>query len=155
VNTFEITREHEIAAGHRVFGHESKCAHLHGHNYRFELTCSAPELDHLGRVTDFAVLKTTLCAWLEREWDHRTLLWSHDHLALELKLIDPAAVVVVEFNPTAENIAAHLVNVVGPALFRGTAVTLVRVRVWETSKCSAVYGRHDAGSERCLPDNSG
>jgi 6-pyruvoyltetrahydropterin/6-carboxytetrahydropterin synthase len=28
------SRYHDISCGHRVYGHESKCAHLHGHNYR-------------------------------------------------------------------------------------------------------------------------
>ena len=27
-------RYHDISCGHRVVGHESKCAFLHGHNYR-------------------------------------------------------------------------------------------------------------------------
>lgn len=30
----EKTAYHDISCGHRVYGHESKCAHLHGHNYR-------------------------------------------------------------------------------------------------------------------------
>ena len=28
------TRYHDICAGHRVYGHEGKCSHFHGHNYR-------------------------------------------------------------------------------------------------------------------------
>ena len=33
--SYTVIRSHEICAGHRVVGHESKCRHLHGHNYKF------------------------------------------------------------------------------------------------------------------------
>jgi 6-pyruvoyltetrahydropterin/6-carboxytetrahydropterin synthase len=128
------TREHEIACGHRVLGHEGKCKHLHGHNYLFRLTCHAAGLDALGRVIDFSVIKSTLCEWLEMEWDHRTLLWDRDPWQLER--IDPTCV-RVPFNPTAENIAEHVLRVVGPQMLP-PEVTLCRVEVWETRKCSAV-----------------
>ena len=32
------SRYHDFSAGHRVTGHENKCAHLHGHNYRVHFT---------------------------------------------------------------------------------------------------------------------
>jgi len=74
-------RYHDISSGYRVHGHESKCANLHGHNYRIHFHCEASALDRLGRVIDFAVIKTTLCQWLEDNWDHRTLLWEDDPIA--------------------------------------------------------------------------
>lgn len=40
------TRYHDISCGHRVANHESKCAHLHGHNYRITFECAAEELDN-------------------------------------------------------------------------------------------------------------
>ena len=42
------TRYHDISCGHRVANHESKCAHLHGHNYRITFECAAEELDNIG-----------------------------------------------------------------------------------------------------------
>src|SRR5688572_15658376 len=108
-------RYHDFSCGHRVFGHESKCAHLHGHNYRVTFTCAAAQLDSVGRVIDFSDIKTRLCDWLEQEWDHKFLLWSADTLAPHLVGMDPFGVVVVPFNPTAENMAQFLVEVVGPA----------------------------------------
>lgn len=131
------TRYHEICCGHRVCGHESKCAHLHGHNYKITFEC-AGELDELGRVIDFSVIKSTLCAWLEENWDHRFLLWENDPIKEALQEIDPT-VVVVPFNPTAENIASHLAEAVAPKLLEGTGVKVVRVIVGETTKCSAEW----------------
>ena len=68
------TRYHDISCGHRVANHESKCAHLHGHNYRITFECAAEELDNVGRVLDFSVIKSTLCEWLEANWDHHFLI---------------------------------------------------------------------------------
>lgn len=139
---YEVTRQHEIACGHRVYGHEGKCAHLHGHNYLFHLTCEPASesdmLDGIGRVIDFSVIKRLLCEWLEKEWDHRFLVWANDPAASKLQAID-SRVVLVPFNPTAENMAAHLVRDVGPMVFAGTGVILSRVQIEETRKCSATF----------------
>lgn len=136
---YRITRSHEIDAGHRVCGHLGKCAHLHGHRYRFDLTCE-PEagLDALGMVVDFAVLKDRLCSWLDAHWDHRMLLWVHDPLFERLADIDPG-VVALPCNPTAENLAQHVVEVIAPPLLVGTHVRLVACAVHETAKCSANF----------------
>ena len=130
------TRIHDFCAGHRVVGHEHRCRHLHGHNYRVAFECAAEELDDLGRVIDFQVIKDRLCQWLEDNWDHRMLLWQQDELVPALSAVDNS-IVPVPFNPTAENMANHLLRVVGPEQLAGTCVTLVRVNVEETRKCSA------------------
>lgn len=127
-------RYHDISCGHRVVDHEGKCQHLHGHNYRIHFHCEADQLDSLGRIIDFGVIKSTLCYWLEDQWDHRMLLWVRDPLLSALVMLD-SSIVTVPFNPTAENIAAHLLTEVGPALLP-PIVRLVRVVVDETRKCS-------------------
>jgi 6-pyruvoyltetrahydropterin/6-carboxytetrahydropterin synthase len=128
-------RYHDISCGHRVYGHESKCANLHGHNYRIHFEI-AGELDPLGRVIDFSVIKQWLCEWLEHNWDHRFLIWERDPLADALSKLDET-VVVVPFNPTAEHMATHLCSIVAPNAFRGTRLQLVSCIVEETRKCSA------------------
>jgi 6-pyruvoyltetrahydropterin/6-carboxytetrahydropterin synthase len=120
-----------------VYNHESKCAHLHGHNYRITFHCEAQELDSIGRVIDFSVIKSALCQWLEDEWDHKTLIWHEDPWLPALKAIDPT-VVSVPFNPTAENIAIHLTNVVAPQRLP-EGIRLIRCVVEETRKCSATF----------------
>jgi 6-pyruvoyltetrahydropterin/6-carboxytetrahydropterin synthase len=147
-----IIRHHDIDAGHRVSGHEGKCQHLHGHSYRVHFTCNAEKLDALGRVIDFSVIKSKLCMWLEDNWDHRFLAWNEDQVMLELMrgaatrkdlevnvfatMTD--SIVWTPFNPTAENIAEHLLRIVGPQQLEGTNVTLISVQVDETRKCSAM-----------------
>lgn len=100
--SFKVHRYHDICAGHRVVGHEGKCQHLHGHNYRVHFTCIAdpaitakrskelgiPQnsigLDEIGRVIDFSVIKERLCMWLETNWDHKFLAWVEDWFLIEV-----------------------------------------------------------------------
>lgn len=130
-------RYHDISCGHRVFGHESKCAHLHGHNYRITFVCRGRALDNVGRVIDFSVIKEKLCMWVEEVWDHKFLIWMEDDLCLPLRALDPTGVVWTDFNPTAENMAQYLLQHIGPRQLADTGVRLVSVRVEETRKCSA------------------
>ena len=138
-------RYHDISTGHRVVGHENKCRHLHGHNYRIHFVCEANELDTVGRVIDFGVIKAKLCMWVEDNWDHKFLAWDNDPVMKEAcfhmhadEFFGPS-VVFVPFNPTAENMAQHLVEVIGPQQLADTGVTLVSVRIEETAKCSASF----------------
>ena len=132
-------RYHDISCGHRVYGHESKCAHLHGHNYRIAFTVRANELDEVGRVLDFSVIKQIFCEWLEENWDHKFLVWEQDPLLESLQLLDPIGVVSTSFNPTAENMAKWLVESFAPNALKETSCTLIACRVEETRKCSATF----------------
>jgi 6-pyruvoyltetrahydropterin/6-carboxytetrahydropterin synthase len=136
------TRYHDISCGHRVVGHESKCKWLHGHNYRIHFQIKAKDaawtLDELGRVIDFGVIKSIMCEWLEVNWDHKFLMWEDDplfHQSLTLQNKE-TGVILVPFNPTAENMAIHLLEIIGPQLLPENVV-LTSVIIEETRKCSA------------------
>jgi 6-pyruvoyltetrahydropterin/6-carboxytetrahydropterin synthase len=141
---YSVERYHDISTGHRVVGHEGKCQHLHGHNYRIHFTCvpgNGKQLDNVGRVVDFSVIKATLCEWLENHWDHKMLIWRTDPMLPILLQLDMEGVVAVPFNPTAENMAMYLVESLAPVLLKGTGVYLHSVRIEETRKCAATYTR--------------
>lgn len=133
-----ITRMHSICAGHRVVGQGGHCENLHGHEYVFHLTCTAPELDSVGRIIDFGDVKILLCSWLENTWDHRFLVWDKDPWRDALTAIDPT-VWQCPFNPTVENLAEYMITVVGPQQLQGTGVVLTGCIIEETRKCSASY----------------
>lgn len=140
----EATRYHDFSAGHRVYGHENKCSNLHGHNYRITFFCTSEGLDVVGRVIDFSVIKARLCQWLEDYWDHKFLLWDADDFFADSEneeFLARFGVVYVPFNPTAENIGRYLLDVVGPQQLDGTGVTLWKVQVEETRKCSAIVSK--------------
>jgi len=77
---FTCTRRIQFCAGHRVAGHENKCNNLHGHNYVAFITAQAHNLDNLGRVVDFSVLKDIIGGWIDDNWDHGLILWREDPL---------------------------------------------------------------------------
>lgn len=149
----QAERYHDICCGHRVYGHESKCANLHGHNYRFHFTVEAAELDSIGRVIDFSVIKSIFCDWLEENWDHKFLLWVEDPIWDFVRIRKPyqdratladefEGFIKVPFNPTAENIAEYFVESVAPLLLfenNVKGVELVKLKIEETRKCSAIY----------------
>lgn len=134
------SRRIQFCAGHRVYGHESRCANLHGHNYVGYFEASAPTLDGLGRIVDFSVLKTRIGDWIDTHLDHGFVYWQGDFEVREL--IGPASafktkVLEVPFNPTAENLAIWLCNEVCPHVLSGTRCTVHLVRLYETENCYA------------------
>jgi 6-pyruvoyltetrahydropterin/6-carboxytetrahydropterin synthase len=133
------TRKIQFCAGHRVMGHENKCAHLHGHNYEVHVTAEAEVLDGIGRVLDFSVLKDRLGGWIEDHWDHGFLLWDQDNAAisaLEGFLNGQQKLFLFPENPTAENLAAYILNL-GNELLADGHIRIVKAVVWETPNCYA------------------
>ncbi len=145
-------RRLQFCAGHRVYKHESKCANVHGHNYVVFLHARAKVdsklvrsvgagLDELGRVIDFAVLKERFAPWIEANWDHGFIVWKNDKEAIAaLSQISEQKIYLLEANPTAENMALHLLRVVAPAVLEGSAVELAKVVLWETENCFVEVG---------------
>jgi 6-pyruvoyltetrahydropterin/6-carboxytetrahydropterin synthase len=133
-SVFIAHREHEFHYGHSVTGHEGKCIHLHGHSGKVTFYCEAG-LDSIGRVIDFSVIKARLCMWLEENWDHKFLLFEEDPRVDALREVEKD--LVLPLNPTAENLAYYLLNVVGPQQLNGTGVRLRKVTFMETAKCGA------------------
>lgn len=152
-----ITRKLEFDYGHRVLGHESKCAFLHGHRGVAEVTVEAPDLDNLGRVVDFGVVKQLVGGWVDEHWDHNMLLHPEDPLIKAVRELNKTSPIQHEAagwedivfgggkipyimrhgNPTAENIAVELYHVASGLLPKPLRV--VRVRIWETPNCHADY----------------
>ena len=131
------TRRLEFDAAHRVMRHESKCRYLHGHRYAVEVTVSAPELDSLGRVVDFGVIKEKLGAWIDECWDHQAILWEDDQeLGEAIAEKTGQQIYYLPYNPTAENMARYLLEEVCPQLFLKPLIT-EKVTIWETPNCRA------------------
>lgn len=132
------TRRLEFDAAHRVMQHESKCRHLHGHRYVVEATFEAIVLDKLGRVIDFGVIQQLLGGWINEHWDHATILFDADHtLGSAIEAHTGQKVFYLHNNPTAENMAAFLLEEVCPSLFSNHNVRCLRIRLWETPNCYA------------------
>lgn len=138
------TRRIQFCAGHRVMGHENKCAHLHGHNYVAFIRCEASELDDIGRVIDFSCIKDNVGGWIDKVWDHGFILNIKDRAAIDLvqqfktENGDCQKVYLMSDNPTAENMAKELVHLAN-SLLGQFGIQCTEVTLWETENCYATY----------------
>jgi len=117
---FEIAVKGHIASAHFLRGYEGKCKDLHGHTWKIEVVIASDQLDEIGMVADFALLKKQLKEFL-------TVI---DHVCLnDLEYFKEA-------NPTTENIAkyiyTHFDKVIDP-------LKIKTVQVWESDTSSVTY----------------
>lgn len=130
-----VSREISFCYGHRLLNYDGKCRYLHGHNARAVITLEGAKLDHRGMLVDFSDLKRVVGTWIDETLDHKMLLHRDDPaLPLLRQLNEP--VVVLDVNPTAENIARLIFDHVAAEGF-----PVVEVRLWETDNCYAAYSR--------------
>lgn len=126
------------------------------------------ELDPLGRVIDFACLKSLIGGWIDENWDHNMILHEDDPLIQilhetqgfyqgyqsTLATLSPQLfgrdpfVMPDKLNPTAENLARVLFYDVCCKLLPGTTLRVVRVRVYETPNCHADCTDEESDSPR-------
>lgn len=94
---YKVKKRIEISAAHKLaLDYESKCTNLHGHNWIIDVFLESSELDNNGMVMDFTHIK-------------REILDKFDH-----KVIND----VVDFNPTAENLAKYICDTLAPFCYR-------------------------------------
>ncbi len=131
------TRRLEFDAAHRILNHESKCKFLHGHRYALEVSFVAQELDNLGRVIDFGIIRELLGSWLDEHLDHNTILCLQDEkLGEKISAETGQKIYYLKENPTAENIAKHILDEICPKLFAEKNVKCVAIKLYETPNCS-------------------
>jgi 6-pyruvoyltetrahydropterin/6-carboxytetrahydropterin synthase len=129
-----VTRRAEFSASHyyhnpnwtpeenrRVFGKGNNPLG-HGHNYQVEVTVSGAVDPATGMVVDLKELKVLLEQEVIQLMDH--------------KLLNKEVPAFAEKNPTTENIAVEIWNLLAPKLARGK---LHRIRVYETSDLFVDY----------------
>ena len=120
---YEVSVGAAFEAAHFIGGYDGKCARLHGHNWTVEAIVRGNNLDALGMLIDFKVLKEQLIRVLD-EFDHRYLN--------ELE-------VFATQNPTAENLAREIfVRLATSDIFTGST-KLHAVKVCESPHSCVTY----------------
>jgi len=130
---FQVTKEIHFCYGHRLLNYSGKCRFFHGHNGKIEVQLSSEKLDDKGMVRDFSEIKQVLQTWVDDALDHRMILNAKDPLQKMLKDAGEP-IVLIDANPTAENIAKLIYDT---AKSKGLPVS--SVTLWETPNSFATY----------------
>jgi 6-pyruvoyltetrahydropterin/6-carboxytetrahydropterin synthase len=150
-----ITKEIHVHTGHCVTsqvdsnGRPGKCAQgLHGHSYRIIASVDGDVIQNDkpsgGMVIDFGDLKKAMEDTIYAEADHASYLWEYDP-AVEAFIAfgnslgkNPEKHHVVNFVPTAENLAKHWAMLLIVELVKYN-IRLYQLEVFETATSSAIY----------------
>lgn len=116
----KVTKSFTFDAAHFLPNHKGKCASMHGHTYRLEVTVVRENGKLMdvgsdeGMVVDFYDLKAIVTAEVIDKLDHKVLNE------------------VLPFRTTAENMAAHIFGVLTDKL-QSSGVLVERIKLWETT----------------------
>ena len=132
---YTIRKKFRFESAHILSDSYSKdCRNFHGHSYIMEVFISSKTLNEDAMVIDFGKLKEIVKPLIDR-WDHSLMLqesirekvfYKNFHLKLE----------VVDFNPTAENMAKYAYSWIETELPRHLKL---KVRIHETETGYAEY----------------
>lgn len=132
---FRVTQHIDFCYGHRLLNYDGKCKQLHGHNGRAVIVLEQEHLDHRGMLVDFSDIKRKLRTWIDDELDHRMILHRDDPVIPYLRELNEP-IVLIDENPTAENIAKLIYDKAASFAFPVSEVSL-----WETPNSFATYRR--------------
>ena len=136
-----VAKRISFSAGHRLMGHEGRCANIHGHNYLAEFHVTGESLDSVGRIVDFSELEKRLGGWIEKNWSHACILFEKDEEALNsLAGVEGQKLYLLKANPSVENMALHLLEEICPKQLEGLNVRVAKIVLWEgqNSFCEVV-----------------
>lgn len=141
------TKQIEFDAAHRLIGHTSGCQMIHGHRYVVGFTFTSTVLDDMGMVIDFKYIKDRFKIWIDSNWDHNLILHKNDkELGDAISNYTGQKVFYLEYNPTSENIAFYLFNVVLLEVFSDMPHYIKlchKITVYETPTSYSSYAKQE------------
>lgn len=115
---FELMVEDSFHAAHALKGYEGPCENLHGHTFKVQVFFQGKQLDNIGLLKDFKILKKEVSDILA-EFDHKLLNDLGDFKT---------------DNPSSENLAKIIYAEIKKRI--GSAS---KVAVWESPEACASY----------------
>lgn len=132
-----VTKIFTFETSHALFGYDGKCKNIHGHSYKLFVTIKGNPIEEAtdtknGMVIDFGDLKKIVKELIVDKFDHSIVLNAkspHADLGEKLKE-EKHSVIMVDYQPTCENMLIHFAQMIRKALPEG--VELVRLKLFET-----------------------
>jgi len=131
-----VTKRFHFEMAHMLFEYDGLCQNIHGHSYNLEVTLigeprNTPGHPKDGMVLDFGDLKDMVKTHIVSRFDHALMV---NRLVPEEQMErlrkTTSRLIVVGFQPTSENISAHIAEILQQHLPPG--VSLFSIRLYET-----------------------
>jgi len=134
---------------HTLYEYDGLCRNIHGHSYNLEVTLigkprNEPQHPKDGIVIDFSQIKELVKTQIVNRFDHSLMV---NRLVpekqQELLRQTSERIIVVDFQPTSENIVIYIASILQQHLPSG--VNLFSVRLFETVTSFAEWFADDNG----------
>ena len=134
MSIIRVTKEFRFEGAHALQDYDGKCRHIHGHSYSLFVTVMGKPVDSLkhpksGMVIDFSELKRIVNETIIEPFDHALILRNDSALVEEIAEAY-SNVIVVDFQPTCENLAVYFAHTIKVNL--PSDVRLFSVKLYET-----------------------
>lgn len=148
MSVIRVTKEFSFEMAHALENYDGACKHIHGHSYKLFVTVKgSPEGDlaspKYGMVMDFGVLKRIVNEEIIDRYDHALVLRSvgvKDQIHDSIESVF-GNVVVVDYQPTCENMIAHFAETIKKRL--PDNVELFSLKLHETATSYAEWYAED------------
>jgi 6-pyruvoyltetrahydropterin/6-carboxytetrahydropterin synthase len=142
-----VTREFTFEMAHVLWNYDGPCRNVHGHSYRLFVTIAGTPVKAAGNpkngmVIDFTDLKNIVLREIVSIFDHSVVVSSeYDEVKREMMKQTFGNTVVVDYQPTCENLVADFAARIGKHLPAGTR--LHNLKLYETAKSYAEWFADD------------
>lgn len=144
-----VTKIMTTETAHRLINYSGKCAHMHGHSYRWEVTAQLPNgsVDPSNDISvDFGDLKYAMIRCIHEPFDHACVLHKNDPCAEMMRATLAAdgggqKIMLLDRNPTAEVFAEMVADGLQQYLAQHHEgmIDITQVVVWETENSFATW----------------
>lgn len=131
-----VTKRFHFEMAHTLYEYDGLCKNIHGHSYNLEVTLigearKQPGHPKDGMVMDFGELKKVVRAQIVDRFDHALMVNSQvPQKQIDLIRQTTDRVILVDFQPTSENIVAYIAEILQQHLPSG--VSVFSIRLYET-----------------------
>jgi 6-pyruvoyltetrahydropterin/6-carboxytetrahydropterin synthase len=147
MSRIRITKRFHFEMAHTLYEYDGLCRNIHGHSYNLEVTIAGEPRNESGHpkdgmILDFSEFKNIVKANVVNRFDHALMV---NRLVpekqQELLKQTTERVIVVDFQPTSENIAVYISEILQQHLPAG--VILFSIRLYETATSFAEWFASD------------
>ena len=142
-----VTKEFSFEMAHALWNYDGPCRNVHGHSYRLLVTLTGTPVDRAGdpkngMVIDFTDLKNIVRKEIVNVFDHSVVVsrqFDKEKTEMFTKMFGNA--VLVDYQPTCENLVSDFAERISPCLPHG--INLYSLKLYETATSFAEWFASD------------